>query len=107
MLSSAFSEDGLSVGAGLEDLGKGLRSQVGTMYGTKVKGVRYLEMAEGYVTRMALDADDQVIGYEFVSLGKMTDFIKKGMEPNEAYEKSKGTYGRFAEAAKYIDPRTE
>ena len=104
---SAFSEDGLTVGAGLEDLGKGLRSQVGTMYGTKAKGVRYLEMAEGYVTRMALDEDDQVIGYEFVSLGKMTDFIKKGMEPNEAYEKAKGTYGRFAEAAKYIDPRKE
>ena len=31
---SAFSEEGLAVGAGLEDLGKGLRSQVGTMYGT-------------------------------------------------------------------------
>ena len=104
---SAFSEDGLTVGAGLEDLGKGLRSQVGTMYGTKAKGVRYLEMAEGYVTRMALDEDDQVIGYEFVSLGKMTDFIKKGDEPNAAYEKSKGTYGRFAEAAKYIDPRKD
>ncbi len=104
---SAFSEDGLTVGAGLEDLGKGARSQVGTMYGTKAKGVRYLEMAEGYVTRMALDEDDQVIGYEFVSLGKMTDFIKKGDEPNAAYEKSKGTYGRFAEAAKYIDPRKD
>lgn len=104
---SAFSEDGLTVGAGLEDLGKGLRSQVGTMYGTKLKGVRYLEMAEGYVTRMALDADGQVIGYEFVSLGKMTDFIKKGDDPTTAYEKAKGTYGRFAEAAKYIDPRKE
>jgi hypothetical protein len=56
---------------------------------------------------MALDEDDQVIGYEFVSLGKMTDFIKKGLEPNEAYEKSKGTYGRFADAVKYIDPRKE
>ena len=54
-----------------------------------------------------LDEDDQVIGYEFVSLGKMTDFIKKGMEPNEAYAKSMGTYGRFADAAKYIDPRKE
>ena len=32
---SAFSEDGLAVGASLEDLGKGLRSQVGTMFGTK------------------------------------------------------------------------
>ena len=104
---SAFSEDGLSVGAGLEDLGKGLRSQVGTMYGTKVKGVRYLEMAEGYVTRMALDADDEVIGYEFVALGKMTDFIKKGDDPTTAWEKAKGTYGRFADAAKYIDPRKE
>ncbi len=104
---SAFSEDGLSVGAGLEDLGKGLRSQVGTMYGTKVKGVRYLEMAEGYVTRMALDADDQVIGYEFVSLGKMTVFIKKGDDPNTPYEKAMGTYGRFADAVKYIDPRKE
>ena len=46
---SAFSDDGLLIGAGLEDLGKGLRSQVGTMYGTKAKGARYLEMAEGYV----------------------------------------------------------
>ena len=104
---SAFSEGGLVIGAGMEDLGKGERSMVGTMYGTKAKGVRYLEMTEGYCTRMALDEEDQVIGYEFVSLGKMTDFIKKGMEPNEAYEKSKGTYGRFADAAKYIDPRKE
>ena len=102
---SAFSENGLTIGAGLEDLGKGTRSQVGTMYGTAQKGVRYLEMAEGYVTRMALDADDQVIGYEFVSLGKMTDFIKKGDEPNEAYKKAMGKYGRFDEAVKYIDPR--
>jgi len=104
---SAFSDDGLVVGAGLEDLGKGLRSQVGTMYGTKLKGARYLEMAEGYVTRIALDEDMQIIGYEFVSLGKMTDFIKKGIEPNEAWKKAMGTYGRFANAYKYIDPRKE
>ena len=77
------------------------------MYGTKAKGVRYLEMAEGYVTRMALDENDQVIGYEFVSLGKMTDFIKKGDDPKTAYDKAMGTYGRFAEAAKYIDPRKQ
>ena len=77
------------------------------MYSTLQKGVRYLEMAEGYVTRLALDKDNEVIGYEFVSLGKMTDFIKKGMSPNEAWEKSKGTYGQFEDAAKYIDPRKE
>ena len=104
---SAFSENGLPVGAGLEDLGKGLRSQIGTMYGTLPKGPRYLEMAEGYVLDQALDENGEIIGYRYVSLGKMTDFIKKGMEPNEAYEKSKGTYGRFADAAKYIDPRKE
>ena len=104
---SAFSDDGLVIGAGLEDLGKGLRSQVGTMYGTKVKGTRYLEMAEGYVTKMALDANNQVIGYSFVSLGKMTDFIKKGLTPNEAYEKASGKYGRFDEGVKFIDPRVE
>jgi len=107
---SAFSEGGLTIGAGLEDLGKGSRSQVGTMYGTLAKGVRYLEMAEGYVTRMALDANDQVIGYEFVNLGKMTDFIKKGDDPTTAYNKSMGHYGRFTKedgAVKFIDPRKD
>ena len=112
---SAFSDDGLRIGAGLEDLGledlgKGLRSMVGTMYGTKEKGTRYLEMTEGYVVKMALDKDDQVCGYQFLSLGKMMDAIKKGMSPNEAYEKNLGTYGRFkAEdgAVKWIDPRKE
>ena len=107
---SAFSEGGLTIGAGLEDLGKGSRSQVGTMYGTVAKGVRYLEMAEGYVTRMALDENDQVIGYEFVNLGKMTDFIKKGDDANTAYEKSMGHYGRFSKedgAVKFIDPRKD
>ncbi|MBR5626712.1 MAG: hypothetical protein IKW74_03720 [Thermoguttaceae bacterium] len=104
---SAFSEDGLPVGAGLEDLGKGLRSQIGTMFSTKSKGVRYLEMAEGYVLNVGLDSDGEVIGYKFVNLGKMMDAIKKGTDPKEAFEKNIGTYGRFAEAVKVIDPRKE
>ncbi|MCQ2344178.1 MAG: hypothetical protein MJ002_04535 [Paludibacteraceae bacterium] len=104
---SAFSEGGLVVGASLEDLGKGVRSQVGTMFGTLAKGPRYLEMAEGYCTRMALDADGEVIGYEFVHMGKFMDMVKQGIDANEAIEKAKGTYGRFAEAAKYIDPRKQ
>lgn len=104
---SAFSEDGLSIGAGLEDLGKGLRSQVGTMFSTKAKGVRYLEMAEGYVLKIALDENDEVTGYQFVRLGKMLEDIRHGMEPNEAYAKNIGQYGRFDNAAKYIDPREE
>ena len=104
---SAFSEGGLVIGASLEDLGKGLRTQTGTMFGTKAKGTRYLEMAEGYCTRMALDADDQVIGYEFVHLGKVMEMVKNGVDANEAIEKAKGTYGRFKDAVKYIDPRKE
>ncbi len=104
---TAFSENGLPVGAGLEDLGKGLRSQVGTLYSTKQKGPRYLEVAEGYVLETALDKDGEIIGYKFVHLGKMMDMIKKGVDPKEAFEKNIGTYGRFADAAKTIDPRKE
>lgn len=104
---TAFSEGGLPIGAGLEDLGKGLRSQVGTMFATKDKGVRYLEMAEGYILNIGLDEQNEVIGYKFVHLGKMMDAIKKGVEPKEAYEKNIGTYGRYAEAVKIIDPRHE
>ncbi|HHT96319.1 MAG TPA: hypothetical protein GXZ90_00260 [Clostridiales bacterium] len=104
---SAFSENGLPIGAGLEDLGKGLRSQIGTMYGTLAKGPRYLEMAEGYVTGIALNEADEIIGYTFVSLGIMMDFIKKGDDANTALEKAKGQYGRVEDAVKIIDPRHE
>ena len=104
---SAFSDDGLPIGAGLEDLGKGLRSQIGTMYGTRAKGPRYLEMAEGYCLGIGLDENGEIIGYKFVNLGKMMDAIKKGVDPKEAYEQNIGTYGRFDQAAKVIDPRKQ
>jgi NifU-like protein involved in Fe-S cluster formation len=104
---SAFSEGGLPIGAGLEDLGKGLCSQVGTMYGTLEKGPRYLEMAEGSVTKTALDADDQIIGYQFVHIGKMMESIKKGVSADEALKKATSQYGRFDEAVRTIDPRHE
>ncbi len=104
---SAFSEDGLPIGSGMEDLGKGLRSQVGTMFSTKAKGVRYMEMAEGYITKMALDENNEVIGYQFIRLGKMLEDIRHGAEPADALAKNTGTYGRFDDAAKYIDPREE
>ncbi len=104
---TAFSEGGLPIGAGLEDLGKGLRSQVGTLYSTKAKGPRYLELAEGYITKIGLDKDGLIIGYKFVHLGKMMESIRKGMDANEAMEKASGQYGRFDEAVKVIDPRVE
>ena len=107
---SAFSDDGLVIGAGLEDLGKGQRSMTGTIYGTEAKGVRYLELTEGYITKMALDKDDQVIGYEYIKLGVMLDKIKAGMSADEALKAATGHYGRFTKeegAVKFIDPRHE
>ena len=102
---SAFSEGGLPIGAGLEDLGKGNRSQIGTIYSTKEKGPRYLELAEGYIVELGLDEENNIIGYKYLNLGKMMDNIKSGMEASLAIEKASGTYGRFDEATKKIDPR--
>jgi hypothetical protein len=104
---SAFSEGGLQIGAGLEDLGKGTRSMVGTTYGTLEKGPRYLDLTEGYITQLALDEDDEIIGYKYLNFGKMMDFIKAGDDPAKALEKASGQYGRVADAAKLIDPRKE
>ena len=101
---SAFSDDGLVIGAGLEDLGKGLRSQVGTIYSTNLKGVRYLDMSEGYITQMALK-DGEVIGYEYVHIGKMMQLITDGLSADEALKKAKSRYGRFDEADSYVNPR--
>lgn len=103
---SAFSDAGLPIGSGLEDLGKGLRSQVATMYSTQEKGARYLEMAEGYVTKLALE-NGEIIGYEFVHLGKMMQYITDGMDGNEALKKATGRYGRYDEADEYIVPRKQ
>ena len=104
---TAFSENGLPIGASLEDLGKGLRSQIGTMFGTLEKGPRYLEMAEGYVLSIGLDKNSEIIGYKFVKLGKMLEAIRKGVDPKKAYEDNVGQYGRYDEAVKKIDPRQE
>lgn len=104
---TAFSENGLPIGAGLEDLGKGLRSMTGTIFSTKAKGVRYLELTEGYITKVAVDENGEAIGYQFVRLGKMMEDIRHGVDPKTAYEKNLGPYGRFADAPKYIDPREE
>lgn len=105
---SAFSEGGLAVGASLEDLGKGLRSQIGTIFSTKAKGPRYMELAEGYITRVGLDEEGNIIGYEYVNLGKLMEALKKPeIDKDAAIAKACGKYGRFDEAVKKIDPREE
>jgi NifU-like protein involved in Fe-S cluster formation len=104
---TAFSEGGLPIGAGLEDLGKGLTSVTGTLYGTSAKGPRYLEMAEGYITKIGLDDNDEIIGYEFIKTGVMLEKIRKGTDAGVALKECTGTYGRYADAVKTIDPREQ
>ncbi len=104
---TAFSEGGLPIGAGLEDLGKGQTSQVGTIYSSNLKGPRYLNLAEGYIVEIGLDSEDQIIGYKYVHIGKMMEYIKSGIDALEAIEKASGIYGRFDEAIKKIDPREQ
>lgn len=105
---SAFSEGGLLVGSSLEDLGKSLTSQVGTCFGTRLKGPRYLQLTEGYITQMFLDKNSEVIGYEYVQTGKLMDALKSGVETSEAIKQATHSYGRTTEeqgAVKSIDPR--
>lgn len=104
---TAFSENGLPIGSSLEDLGGVLRSQIGTMFGSVRTGARYLEMTDGYVLKLGLDKNNEIIGYQFVNLGKMMKAIREGVEPKDAYQKAIGTYGRFKDAVKTIDPRKE
>ena len=97
----------------IQTIGRIRRMPEAKHYGSDLLDSCYLYTFDEKFTagvKMALDKDDQVCGYQFLSLGKMMDAIKKGMSPNEAYEKNIGTYGRFkAEdgAVKWIDPRTD
>ena len=104
---TAYSSGGLAVGSGLEDLGKGLRSQIGTVYGTKVKGPRYLELTEGYVSRLALDDQNRIIGYKYINIAKMIESLEAGKSAGEAMEAASGTTGRYKDAVRIVDPRKE
>ena len=50
---------------------------------------------------------ENILGYEYVNMGKFMDAVKAGTNPEEALKKEIKTYGRFADAAKYIDPRKQ
>lgn len=104
---SAFSENGLAVGSALEDLGKTLSSNVGTIYSQDGKGTRYLNLAEGYITKEGLDENGEIIGYEYVAIGSLMKALREGENAQEAIKKATKTYGRFNEAVSVIDPRRD
>ena len=103
---SAFSEGGLEVGAGLEDLGKNLCSAVATVYANDKVGPRYLNLAEGYITKLALDENNEIIGYEYVNVGALMKALEAGTPYEEARQKAQKVYGRFNEAVKVVNPRS-
>ena len=104
---SAFSVGGLPVGAGAEELGTSHHSKVGTIYSNENSGVRYYNTTEGYITRLALDKNIEIIGYEYVNLPRLLQNIRKGMTSQDALTKSSGTYGRFEDAVQIIDTMEE
>lgn len=104
---SAFSENGLVVGACLEDLGKYKSSQVASIYSSSFKGTRYLQLTEGYITKLALDENNEIIGYEYVNTNKLMKELKEGQDASTVLKNNLKTYGRFSEGVKFIDPRRE
>lgn len=104
---TAYSQGGLPIGAGLEDLGSAYRSQVGTCYGTLTKGPRYLELTEGYISRLGLDSDHRIIGYQYINLGTMMSLLDEGHSAADALRQATGTYGRFQDAVLTINPRKQ
>ncbi len=104
---SAFSEGGLEIGAALEDLGKNLTSSVSTVYSNSKIGPRYLQLTEGYITKLALDSNKEIIGYEYLNVGNFMLMLEDGSTFEEAKNKSTKRYGRFDEGVSYINPRKE
>ena len=105
---SAFSLGGLEVGASMEDLGKFKTSQVGTIVSTETGGVKYLNLTEGYITKMGLDERGEVIGYEYVNLGLLLKNLNdENLTKAQAIENATKHYGRFDEAKKIINPGGE
>ena len=66
-----------------------------------------MDSEDSEVRKKAYDMERRIYQIEDAHLGKMMESIRKGVPPQDAMEKAKGSYGRFADAAKYVDPRKE
>ena len=102
---SAFSIGGLPIGSCLDDLGKDRASKVATIYSNEKTGTRYLNTAEGYISKLALDKNDEIIGFEYINTNKLVKLLTSGENGNKALLDCTKTYGRFIEAVKVINPR--
>lgn len=101
---TAFSDGGLEIGSGIEDLGKHMASSISTVYGS-AKGPKYLHLTEGYINKLALDKNGEVIGYEYTNPELLIELLKAGKTAKTALAESTKTYGRFQEGVKFVNPR--
>ena len=102
---SAFSLGGLPVGACLDDLGKDKASKIATIYSNEKDGTKYLNTAEGYITKLGLDENKEIIGFEYINTNKLVQMLKQGISGTQALEQATKKYGRFDEAISFVDPR--
>ncbi len=102
---SAFSLGGLPIGACLDDLGKDKASKVATIYSNEKTGVKYLNTAEGYISKLALDENKEIIGFEYINTSRLINALQKGISGTDALKQATSHYGRYDDAVSYIDPR--
>lgn len=102
---SAFSLDGLPVGSCLDDLGKDKQSKVATIYSSENSGVKYLNTAEGYISKLALDKNKEIIGFEYINTTLLIKSLQNGVNGEQALKNATKQYGRYLDAVSYIDPR--
>lgn len=102
---SAFSLGGLPVGSCLDDLGKDKQSKVATIYSNENSGVKYLNTAEGYISKLALDENKEIIGFEYINTAVLIKALQNGISGQDALKKATKHYGRFDDALEFVDPR--
>lgn len=101
---TAFSENGLPINSLKDELAANQLSHVGTVIGSLGIPPKILQCTEGYVTKLALNEKDEVIGYQYLSLGAMLEvMIDCGTIPQ--VKDYIHEYGRYSEGVKFIDPR--
>ena len=96
---TAFSKNGLPVGSLNDELAEGFISHIGTVNAVDGCVPDIFQTTEGYILDLALDQQNRVIGYKYLSLGKMLfDISNEVISPIENYI---STYGRYSDGVKF------
>ena len=102
-----FDDEDKNTGLDFQDMVSIDEDALSKAFGVNISEDDIKKLTEGYIEKIALDENSEIIGYQYLSLGRFMDFVKAGVPAEEALVKARGQYGRFADAAKVIDPRKE